>query len=124
MMMGLLHEELSYIVIGAAQEVHRNLGPRFLEAVYEQALAYELELRGVPHKRQVPLPVIYKGKKIGDYRPDLIIDDRLVVEVKAVAALHSAHEAQGFHYLAATGLRLALLLNFGAKSLQIKRLIF
>jgi GxxExxY protein len=119
----LLHKELSYEVVGAAMEVHRVLGPGFLEGVYQQELACELALRKIPFEQQAPLPVEYKGQRIGDYRADFVIAGEGVVEIKAVGALAPGHEAQTIHYLAATELRLALLLNFGTQSLQVKRVI-
>ena len=118
-----LFEQLSYAAIGTAMEVHRLLGPGFLEGVYEQALAVELGLREIPFRRQVPLTVLYKNVSVGDYRPDFVVDDRIIIEVKAVSDLASAHESQAHHYLVATGMRLAILLNFGARSLQIRRII-
>jgi GxxExxY protein len=122
-MSGLLFKELSYQVVGAAQEVHRVLGSGFLEAVYEEALAHELALRGIPFARQVKLPIEYKGRLIGEYCADLVVDGKIVVELKAASAFNKVHEAQAHHYLAATGLRLAILLNFGARSLQQKRVV-
>ncbi len=119
----ILYEELSYASLGAALEVHRILGSGFLEAVYEKALAQELSLRKIPFERQVPLQVTYKAVGIGHYRVDFAIDGKIILEIKAVSALNSAHESQAHHYLAATGLRLAILLNFGARSLKIKRVI-
>jgi GxxExxY protein len=119
----LLYEDLSFQIVGAAMEVHRILGPGFLEAVYETALAHECELRHIPFRRQVGLEVSYKGVAIGDCRIDLLVDERIVLEIKAAAGLTAAHEAQAHHYLAATGLRLALLLNFGTPSLRVRRII-
>ena len=119
----ILFRELSYKIIGAAMEVHRVLGPGFLEAVYEAALAHELTLRGIPFERQKELPVYYKGQLVGHYVADFVIDGQIILELKAVSALTKAHEAQAHNYLAATGLRLAILLNFGADSLQQKRIV-
>jgi GxxExxY protein len=119
----ILFKELSYEVVGAAMEVHGILGPGFLESVYEAALAHELALRGIPFEQQKRLPVQYKGQRVGDYVADLVVDDKIVVELKAVSKLAPAHEAQAHNYLAATGLRLALLLNFGEPSLQQKRIV-
>lgn len=119
----ILHKELSCATVGAALEVHRLLGSGFLEAVYEKALAHELTLRGIPFKRQISLVVAYKEMSVGEYRADFVVDGRIVLEIKAVSALSAAHEAQAHHYLAATGLRLAILFNFGTKSLQVKRVI-
>ena len=120
----ILYEEVSYLVIGAALEVHRRLGPGFLETVYAQSLAHELALRGIPFARQVSLTVMYKGTHVGEYRADFVVDDRIVLEIKVASALSPVHEAQAHHYhLVATGLRLAILLNFGTRSLQIRRII-
>lgn len=119
----LLYKELSFAIIGAAMEVHKILGPGFLEAVYQKALAHELKLRGIIFYEQVRLPVIYKGELIGDYIPDFIVDNKIIVEVKCVSKLNSNHQAQAMHYLAATGMRLALVLNFGEGSLNYRRVI-
>jgi len=119
----LLYKKLTYSVIGAAMEVHRELGSGFLEAVYQKALAHELRLRKILFEEQVHLPIGYKGELVGDYIADFVIDGKLIVEIKAVSRLSSAHQAQAMHYLAATGLRLALLLNFGAGSLEHRRVI-
>jgi GxxExxY protein len=119
----LLYETLTYDIIGAAMEVHRVLGPGFLEAVYQAALEYELTLRGIPFEAQKRLEVIYKGQVVGEYIADIVVDGKVIVELKAISALTKAHEAQAHNYLAATGLRLALLLNFGAKSLEWKRIV-
>ena len=118
-----LYKDLSFSVIGAAMEAHRLLGPGFPERIYEKALAHELCLRQIPFTRQKPIVVQYKDITAGRYKTDLIVDEKIIVEIKAISALTSAHEAQTIHYLAATRFRLALLLNFGCKSLQIKRII-
>ena len=127
----ILFKELSYKIIGAAMEVHRILGPGFLEAVYEAALAHELTLRGIPFERQQRLPVYYKDQLVGHYVADpstklrtcFVIDGQIILELKAVSGLTKAHEAQAHNYLAATGLRLAILINFGTDSLQQKRIV-
>ena len=119
----LLYKELTFAVIGAAMEVHRILGPGFLEAVYQVALERELTLRDIPFEKQVKLPVSYKDVLIGEYIADFMIDGKLIVEIKAVSNFNSQHQAQAMHYLAATGLRLALLLNFGTGSLEHRRVI-
>jgi len=114
---------LSYAIIGAAMEVHRVLGPGFLESVYEAALAYELTLRGIHFEPQKHLPVYYKDQLLGEYIADLVIEGQIILELKAISAISAAHEAQAHHYLAATGLKLAIILNFGAESLQQKRIV-
>jgi len=118
-----MHKELSYSVVGAAQEVHRVLGPGFLEAIYEEALAHELTLRSISYERQKLLKVNYKGLLLGEYRADLVIEKRIILEIKAITSLTAAQEAQALHCLAATGFRLAILLNFGRESLQTKRIV-
>jgi len=118
-----LYKELSYAIVGAAMEVHRILGPGFLEAVYQKALAHELALRGIRFEQFKRLPVYYKGVLIGEYEADFVIEDKIILEIKAVSKLHPRHEAQAHHYLAATGLRLAILLNFGARSLEYQRIV-
>jgi GxxExxY protein len=119
----ILFKELSYAIVGAAMEVHRILGPGFLEAVYEAALAYELTLRGIALETQKRLPVYYKGQLVGEYIADFVVESQIILEIKAISKLTLAHEAQAHNYLAATGLRLAILLNFGAESLQQKRIV-
>jgi GxxExxY protein len=119
----LLYEALTFAIIGAAMEVHRILGPGFLEAVYQAALEHELTLRGIPFEAQKRLAVVYKDQIVGEYIADLVIDGKVILELKAVSAFHPAHEAQAHHYITATGLRLALLINFGAPSLEWRRII-
>jgi GxxExxY protein len=116
---------LSHSAIGAALEVHRVLGPGFLESVYEEALCLELELRGIPFARQAPLPVWYKGRVVGEGRMDLLVSDCLVVELKAVETLAAIHSVQLLTYLRATGHKLGLLINFNVSILKhgIKRVV-
>lgn len=106
-------ETVSKAVIGAAIEVHRVLGPGYLESVYEDALCVELELRGIPFRRQVIFSLEYKGHAVGEGRMDLLVDDCLIVELKAVELLGEIHRAQAISYLKATGHRLALVITFG-----------
>lgn len=122
-MVELLYKELTFAVIGAAMEVHRILGPGFLEAVYQGALERELTIRGIAFERKVRLPVTYKDVLVGQYEADLVIDHKFIVEIKAVSKFNASHQAQAMHYLAATGLRLTLLLNFGTGSLEHRRVI-
>ena len=116
---------LAHPVIGAAIEVHRTLGPGYLESLYEEALVHELRLQNIPYERQVTIFVEYKGLKIGEGRLDLLIDKKLPVELKAVEALAPIHQAQLLSYLKMTGLQLGLLINFNVPLLKqgIKRVI-
>jgi GxxExxY protein len=122
-MTDLLHKELSYAVIGAAMEVHQVLGPGYLEAVYQAALAHELGLRGIETKREQPLPVSYKGVIVGYYVADIVVEDKVILELKATRQLTREHKAQAINYLTTTGFQLAILLNFGESSLVYERII-
>ncbi len=113
--------ELSGRVIGSAMKVHATLGPGFAELVYQNALALEMTLDGIPFEREVKLDVRYRGELVGHYRVDLLVAGGLILELKAVQVILPEHEVQVVNYLAATGLEHALLLNFGTKSLQIKK---
>lgn len=120
-----LLDRLAYEVIGAAIEVHRTLGPGFLETVYEHALTHELEDRGVAFERQLSVGVDYKGRRVGDGRLDFLVDGRLIVEIKAVESLLPIHTAQVISYLRAINLQLGLLLNFNVALLPqgMKRVV-
>jgi len=100
--------------------VHRHFGPGYLEEVYKNALMVELDTLGIQAEKEIPIAVNYKGVRVGDYRADIIIENRLILELKAVVAIHPSHEAQLVNYLNATGIDDGLLLNFGAVSLQHK----
>ena len=117
-------KRLSERVIGCAQTVSRELGTGFLEAVYENALSLELESEGIAFDRQRPLDVYYKGCRVGHYQADLVIENKIIVEIKAVLSFNTSHKAQVINYLRATGLSVGLLLNFGAPQLGIQRIVW
>jgi len=119
----LKHKELSEAIIAAAYTVHNELGHGFLEKVYKNALAIELEENGLKCALESPLKVLYRGRTVGDYCSDIIVDDKIIVEVKAVNKLESVYEVQLVNYLKATGLNVGLLINFG-QSVEVKRRVF
>ena len=107
-----LATDLTEQIIGCAIEVHRHLGPGLLESVYESALCIELRSVGLPFTRQIGVPVFYKGELIAEHRPDLIIRDEVVVEIKSIERFNPVFLAQMLTYLRITGLRVGLILNF------------
>lgn len=119
----LLYRPLTEQIIGAAFAVHTELGPGFLEKVYETALLIELTGKGLTVRDQAEIPVYYRSHSVGLYYADLLVADKIICEIKAVEKIIPAHQAQLLHYLKATGLKLGLILNFGAQSLQFKRLV-
>jgi GxxExxY protein len=120
--MGLLHEELTAKILGACFEVSNELGPGFLEAVYQNALVIVLRQKGIKVKAQVPISVTFRGEEIGNYYADLLVEDKIIVELKASSELASEHQAQVINYLKATGFEVGLLVNFGRPKLEYKRL--
>jgi GxxExxY protein len=119
----ILYKDLSYKIVGAAMEIHRILGAGFLEAVYQKALVSELSSLGICFEEFKQLPVYYKDQLVGNYEADVVVGNQIILEIKSVSTLNDRHKAQALHYLTATGLRLAILLNFGAPSLQHKRVV-
>jgi GxxExxY protein len=115
--------EVSNLVIGCAFTVANILGSGFLEKVYDNALAHEIRKRGLGVVQQGSVVVLYDGVSVGEYATDLLVEDLVLVELKAVKALDNIHQAQCLNYLKATGLHLCLLLNFGAPRLEIKRIV-
>jgi len=117
-------KELSDNIIGLAIEVHKTLGNGFLEKVYENALIYELSINGIKAESQVPIPVQYKGNKVGDYFCDVLVDDKIILELKVAKDIDPIHEAQLLNYLKATDLKVGYIINFGKPGkLQFKRLV-
>ena len=118
----LLFPELSYQVMQAVFEVHNHLGPGFTEDIYENALALELEIKGIPFERQTQIQVHYKDRFVGNYRLDMVIDSKIILELKAVTQLNDVFKAQLLSYLSATGMQLGILINFGTKRVQFERI--
>ena len=113
------HKELTQKIIGAAMEVHRAIGPGLLESAYQACLARELSVRGIPFEKEKPLPLDYKGVQLDcGYRLDFLVDDKVVVELKAVEIMHPVYEAQLLTYLKLTGCKVGLLINFNVPVLK------
>jgi GxxExxY protein len=116
------YKDVTQQIIGAAFEVHRNLGGGFLEKVYENALMLEFANTGLEARQQVPIPVYYKNERVGEYFADILVNGVIICELKAVDSISREHEIQLVHYLSATTIETGLLINFG-KSVQVKRKI-
>ena len=115
--------EITYAINGAIFEVNRLLGPGFLEKVYENALLIELKRRGLKAESQVPITVFYKEIAVGEYVADILVEDKVIIELKTVEKLDKVHEAQLLNYLKATGIRVGLLVNFKHPRAEIKRMV-
>jgi len=117
--------QLTEKIIGCAIEVHRNLGPGLLESTYEEAMCVELTDAGVNYRRQMPFPILYKGRTLGEYRLDLLVEDAVIVEIKSVERFDPVFQAQVLKYLKATGKKIGLQINFNSRLLRdgIKRFI-
>jgi GxxExxY protein len=120
----LLYSDLTYKVRGAIFTVYNELGFGHKEQVYQRALEREFGELKIPYKKEVSLKVSYKGEAVGNYRPDFVIEDKIVIEIKALEFMPKTFEAQLIHYLKTTGFSLGLLINFGSERLFIKRLIW
>jgi GxxExxY protein len=118
-----LFRELSYEIVAAAIQVWKTLGYGFLERVCENALAVELQQRGILAEQQRPIEVHYSGHIVGDYMADIIIDGKIIIELKSAKAIDPAHVAQTLNYLKASGMRLGLILNFGPEKMEFKRVV-
>jgi GxxExxY protein len=116
-------DQLTYAINGAIFEVNRILGPGFLEKVYENALLFELKQNGIKAQAQAPIRVTYKEAIVGDYIADILVDDRVILELKTVERIERIHEAQLLNYLKATGIKVGLLVNFKNTKAEIKRLV-
>lgn len=120
----ILYKELSYQIVGLAMQVHRELGFGFSEKVYENALMMLLRQERLPALQQAPLSVYFRGEVVGDYYADIVIESKIILELKSVDRIIDAHRSQVLNYLKATGLQLAIILNFGKKKLEHERLAF
>jgi GxxExxY protein len=116
-----MEDKLTETVIGCAMKVHRSLGAGFLESVYANALAHELGKAGISYQREAPINVVYDNTIVGEFRSDFQVENKLIIELKAVEVLSAVHEVQVVNYLSATNINVGLLLNFGSNSLQFKR---
>ncbi len=124
-MTGLVYKEEVYEIVGAAMDVHKELGCGFLEAVYQEAFEIELKGRNIPFESQKKLAIYYKGKLLEkEYYADVVCYDKIIVELKALDRLTSKEESQVLNYLKASGLKVGVLINFGAASLEWKRFVF
>ncbi len=117
------HSELTGKIIGCAMEVHRTLGNGFQEVIYQRALAIEMTYQGLSFSREQEMPVFYKEQEIGIRRVDFFVEGKVMVELKAITQLEDVHLAQAINYLEAYGLEVGLLINFGNRSLQFKRVM-
>jgi GxxExxY protein len=120
--MGPINDKLTYSIIGCAMEVHNTLGSGFQEVIYQRCLAIELQIAGISFQREVEQPIFYKENGVETRRADFIIENKLMVELKATVELDDGHLAQAKNYLTAYDFELGLLINFGAKSLEYKRI--
>ena len=116
-------DEMTKKIIGCAYAVHNKLGSGFLEKVYENALAYELRKQGLAVEQQYPIQVSYENVVVGDFVADLLVEGKIIVELKSVRVLDDAHSAQCINYLKGTGLQVCLLLNFGKERVEVKRIV-
>ena len=115
-------DTITHAIIGSAMEVHKILGNGFQEVVYQRALSLEMNLQNIEHQREFEMPLFYKGVDVGNRRVDFLVASEISVEIKAIVNLEDVHLAQAMNYLEAYNLSTGLLINFGAKSLQFKRL--
>lgn len=119
----LLHGDLTYKIIGIGMKVHSTLGHGFLEKVYENSMMVALRSAGIFAEQQLPIKVVFEGVIVGDYFADILVEKTVILELKACERIADIHKAQALNYLKATGIDLALILNFGAKSFEHHRLI-
>ncbi len=119
----LLFKNLSFKIIGVAMSVHRELGPGFLEKVYENAMMVLFRKEGIEAEQQKQINVMFRNENVGSYFADILVENKVILELKTVEQITDIHKAQALNYLKATGLRLAIILNFHSQSLQYERII-
>ncbi|MCL4471330.1 MAG: GxxExxY protein [Sulfuricella sp.] len=119
----ILHQELAYQVVGLAMQVHTRLGNGFLEKVYENALMLLLRKAGIDAVQQAPITVLFEGESVGTYYADILVDDKIILELKTVGEISESHKAQALNYLKATGLDLAMVFNFANPRLEYQRIV-
>ena len=120
----IVFKELSYKVVGFALQVHNELGHGFLEKVYENAMMVLLRREGITALQQVPITVRFLNEIVGDYFADILVDDKIILELKSIEKINDAHRAQALNYLKGTGKQLAIILNFGKEKLEYERFVY
>lgn len=118
----ILYKDLSYKIVGLAMQVHKELGHGFLEKVYENAMMVLFRREGIPAMQQAPIVVRFLGEVVGEYFADILVEDKIILELKAMEKIIGVHEAQALNYLHATGMHLSIILNFGKEKLEYKRI--
>ncbi len=119
----ILYKDLSYKIVGLAMEVYNKLGFGFLEKVYENALIILLQQAGIQAEQQAPIKVYFEGKVVGNYVADILVENKIIIELKSVKKIINTHKAQVLNYLTATGYHLGIILNFGKEELTFERLV-
>ncbi len=119
----ILHKDLSYKIVGLAMQIHSELGFGFLEKVYENSMMVLFRRENIMAKQQAPISVSFEGEIVGDYYADILIEDKIILELKAIEKITDAHKAQALNYLKATGLKLASIINFGKQRLEYERIV-
>ncbi len=119
----ILHKDLSYKIVGLAMQIHSELGFGFLEKVYENSMMVLFRRENIMAKQQAPISVSFEGEIVGDYYADILIEDKIILELKAIEKITDAHKAQAINYLKATGLKLASIINFGKQRLEYERIV-
>ena len=119
----IIYKDLSYQVVGLAMDVHNELGGGFLEKVYENAMVVQFKHKDISAEQQKPVPVYFKAEVVGEYFADIVVENKILLELKVADVITDMHRAQAFHYLKATSYRLALILNFGKRKLTYERIV-